>query len=88
MKELMSIYLLAMNLIAFGLYGFDKYRAQRHMWRIPENTLITSAMLGGAFGAYLGMQVFRHKTKHIKFKVLIPLLVLAWIAVIGYFYYK
>ena len=56
--------------------GVDKFKAQRHMWRIPESTLLGLAVLGGAFGAYGGMVVFRHKTRHKKFTVTLPLLCL------------
>lgn len=52
------------SLIAFLFYGRDKRLAKRHKWRVPEKTLLGLGLLGGAAGALLGMQVFRHKTKH------------------------
>ena len=58
------IYLVMINVVAFMLMGFDKRRAKRNAWRIPEKTLFGSALLGGSIGAIAGMQVFRHKTKH------------------------
>lgn len=61
---------------AFVLYGIDKKRAKRKQWRIPEATLLLIAFLGGAPGAFLGMQIFRHKTKHLKFTLLVPLFLL------------
>lgn len=68
------------NLTAFVMYGLDKRYAQKGQWRIPEMNLLTVAMLYGALGAFLGMQVFRHKTKHLKFTVTVPLLLVLQIA--------
>lgn len=72
------IYLLAgllavMNLIGFIQMGIDKHRAVSKKWRIPERILIGTALLGGGIGSFLGMHVFRHKTKHPKFFILLPL---------------
>ena len=52
--------------------GIDKKRARSQAWRIPERTLILTAFLGGGMGALLGMYVFHHKTRHMKFLVLVP----------------
>lgn len=73
-------YLSAINVIAFIVYGIDKNRAQRQQWRIPETTLLVLAAIGGAGGALLGMLVFRHKTKHPRFKILVPRFLLIWVA--------
>ena len=69
MKE---VYIVAVNLMTFLLYGADKRRAQKNKWRIPEKTLLGAALAGGSVGALLGMYVFRHKTKHWKFKIGVP----------------
>ena len=61
------------NLTAFALYGADKRRARRGAWRIPERTLLAIALLLGGAGAFAGMRVFRHKTKHLSFRILVPL---------------
>jgi len=61
------------NIITFALYGADKLKARRKEWRISEATLILCAFLMGGAGALLGMLVFRHKTKHLKFKLLVPI---------------
>jgi uncharacterized membrane protein YsdA (DUF1294 family) len=53
--------------------GMDKQKAMKKEWRIPERNLIGAALLGGGIGSFLGMYVFRHKTKHLKFKILLPL---------------
>lgn len=65
--------LLLVNISAFAAYGIDKRKAQRDKWRIPESTLLLLTFFGGALGALLGMRVFHHKTKHWKFRILVPL---------------
>lgn len=69
---ILIIYLAFINLLAFVLMGLDKAKARRHKWRIPEKTLFLSAILGGSAGAILGMQLFRHKTKHASFRIGMP----------------
>lgn len=69
----MLIYYLIINIIAFLLYGMDKWKAKLGAWRIPEKTLLGIALLGGGLGALLGMQLFRHKTRHLSFRILVPL---------------
>ena len=61
------------NLIIAFMYFLDKQNAKNRKWRIPERRLLLPAFLLGGFGAFLGMYTFRHKTKHLKFKILIPL---------------
>ena len=63
-----------MSFINFILFGVDKGRAKRNMWRIRERTFFIVGLLFGALGGILGMQVFRHKTKHAAFKLGMPLL--------------
>lgn len=58
--------------VAFLLFGIDKRNAKRRTRRIPETVLLGVALLGGSLGALLGMQVFRHKTRHLKFLIGIP----------------
>ena len=72
MNRFISIYYLIINLAAFILYGADKRKAVRGDWRIPEKTLLLLALAGGGIGAFLGMQIFRHKTKHLQFVILVP----------------
>ena len=72
MKELLSIYLLIINAIAFALMLIDKYKARKNLWRIPEATLMAAALLGGSIGALIGMYTVRHKTRHAKFSIGIP----------------
>ena len=79
----MLVYLILINAAAFTLMLVDKRKAQKKKWRIPEATLMLSALLGGSIGALLGMYTVRHKTKHLKFTLGIPvILALQIIAVI------
>lgn len=82
MYTFLIIYLIIINVIAFMLMGFDKRRAKRHAWRIPEKTLFGSALLGGSIGAIAGMQVFRHKTKHLSFQIGMPAILLIQIIIV------
>lgn len=66
------LYLLTVNAAAFFLMLIDKEKAKKGKYRISEATLMGIAVLGGSLGAWFGMQVFRHKTKHIKFTFGIP----------------
>ncbi len=78
--KLILLLLAAVNLLAFFLYGADKLKAKKGAWRIPEATLLLVAFLGGSLGALLGMELFRHKTRHAKFRVLVPLFLILHIA--------
>ena len=81
-EKIILIYLIAVNGIAFILYGIDKGKAKAQAWRIPEMTLLLWAFIGGSFGAYAAMQIFRHKTKHKKFIFFVPLCMALHIALI------
>lgn len=65
-------YLVIINIAAVVVYGWDKLCAIRKRWRVPEMTLLAIALLGGSIGAIVAMQVFRHKTLHLKFKYGVP----------------
>lgn len=73
------VYLAIINVVAFVVYAFDKVQAKRKGGRVPERTLLWLARIGGGAGCWLGMLVFRHKTKHIRFKVLVPLWTIVWV---------
>ena len=82
------IYLAAINVVTFFLYGADKWKAKRYKWRVSEATLIWMAVLGGSVGAWLGMKAWHHKTQHKKFKYGLPLILLMQIAVaVGIWYF-
>ena len=80
----LAYYLLAINAVAFIMYGIDKYKAKKAKWRISEATLLLLAVLGGSIGAWMGMKVWHHKTMHKKFKYGIPAILLIQIALIAY----
>ena len=68
------LYLVAMNVLGLALMGIDKSKAVNHRWRIPESHLFLAAFLGGSLGAFIGMHLFRHKTKHWYFRYGLPLI--------------
>lgn len=79
---LIAVFVL-MSIILFLVMGRDKALSKTRKRRVPEATLFLLALLGGALGGVLGMQIFRHKTQHISFVVGFPLLaLLQWGAVI------
>lgn len=80
------VYMIIVNAVSFIAYGIDKQKARHHRWRIRENMLMGLALIGGFLGAFLGMRFFRHKTKHLKFTLGVPVCALLW-AVGGIFYY-
>ncbi len=82
MTKLILLYLLIVNAIAFLLMLADKRKAQKKLWRIPESTLLLSAAIGGSIGSLWGMYTFRHKTKHLKFTLGVPAILIAQIAAV------
>jgi len=79
--KLLYLYLIIMNALGFLLMLIDKQKARRGQWRIPEATLMGVAALGGSVGSLIGMYTVRHKTRHLKFTLGIPaILVLQLIA--------
>ena len=82
--RLLFLYLFIMNAAGVISMLVDKRKAKKKLWRIPEAMLLTIAALGGSVGSLIGMYTFRHKTKHIKFTLGVPAilmaqLVLAWV---------
>ena len=70
--KIFLVFYIIINLVTFILYGADKAKAKKGKWRIPEKTLLLFAACFGGLGAFLGMKVFRHKTKHTSFRILVP----------------
>ncbi len=85
---IIAFYLLCVNLIGFIIMGLDKRRAKKNMWRIKEKSIFTAALLGGAAGAWLGMNVFRHKTKHKAFRYGLPAICIVQWALIAYLIWR
>ena len=69
-------YLLVINILAFVCYGLDKHKSKRKARRISERWLLLLALIGGSIGAWLGMLVWRHKTKHAMFSIGVPVMLL------------
>lgn len=82
MTTLVLFYFLTINAVGYVLMLTDKQRAKKKLWRIPESTLLTAAALGGSIGCILGMYAFRHKTKHLKFTLGLPAILLLQILLI------
>lgn len=82
-----AVYLLAMNLLAFVLMASDKKKAKSGAWRVPEKVLFLSAILGGSIGAIVGMQAFRHKTKHWYFKYGMPAILIIQVVLAAFLWY-
>lgn len=77
-------YLIFINVVAYLSMFIDKYKARHHQWRLSEKTLFFIAFIGGAWGSLAGMFCFHHKTKHLSFLIIIPLLCLFYLLI--YFY--
>ena len=80
--HIVLIYLAVINVVAFILYGIDKFKAKQSKWRISEVSLLGLAVIGGSIGAWIGMAVWHHKTLHKKFKYGIPLIVVIQIGLV------
>ena len=80
-------YLIIINVLAFVLYGVDKRKAVSNEYRIKESVLLWMARLGGGVGSWLGIKTFRHKTKHTKFRIVVPLWIVIWVAAIVWYLY-
>jgi uncharacterized membrane protein YsdA (DUF1294 family) len=84
MSPILLLYLILINLLGFVLYGVDKVKSKRKgSCRIPERVLLWVARLGGGVGCWLGMMLFRHKTKHTRFMILVPLWTVLWAAALA-----
>lgn len=86
-KTILS-YLIIINILSFILFGYDKYLAEHHKWRIAEKNLLLVSAVGGSFGAYTAMHIFRHKTKHSKFTLSVPIFALVHAAIIIFLLYR
>ena len=85
MGMMLIYYLLAVNVLTFIVHGVDKWKAQRGRWRVPEATLMGLAALGGSVGAWLAMQLFRHKTQKKKFRYGVPALFVLQVAAVLFY---
>lgn len=76
------IYFVIINIVGFAIMGIDKRKAIKRTFRIPEATLFIVALIGGSIGSILGMQIFRHKTRHWYFVFGMPAILIAQIALL------
>lgn len=86
--KVLLIYIFVINIAALAIMGIDKHKAHRHKWRISENSIFVVGLMGGGLGVLLGMNLFHHKTKHLKFTLGIPLVLLVNIVIFGYLMQK
>ena len=82
------IYFIVINLFGFFIMWFDKRKAKKGAWRIPEKTLFIITALGGGIGTTAGMYAFRHKTQKIQFVIGFPLIAILEIITIVWFAVK
>ena len=83
MMEVVAYFLVGINILAFIVYGIDKWQAAHGRWRIPESTLLGLAVIGGSIGALIGMKVWHHKTKHKKFVLGLPAILLIQLIILS-----
>lgn len=82
--ELLAALLACYNLAVFLVYAWDKVRARRGGWRVPERTLLCLAALGGGAGAVLGIYLIRHKTRKARFAIGAPAALAAQVALVSW----
>ena len=88
MIKVLIVYLILINVLSFAMFGIDKRRAVKNKWRISEAALLTASFIGGSVGGMLGMHIFHHKTQKMKFKILMPLMLMAHIVLLFFILYK
>ena len=79
------IFLIAINIASFAVFGIDKRRAELGKWRIKERTMILMAVIGGSVGAIGGMHTFHHKTRKWYFRIGIPAILIIELAAAALF---
>lgn len=84
MINYLKYYFILVNFLGFLFMYIDKEKAKSGKWRIKESTLLSIALIGGSLGSYAGMKLFRHKTKHAKFKYGIPFIILIQLLIFLY----
>ena len=87
MNLLPVIFIILVSIIAFVAMGVDKRKAKQHKHRISEKTLWILALVGGSIGSYLGMIFFRHKTKHLNFRIGFTLLAVGQLILLLWIYF-
>lgn len=83
---ILTIYLISINLISVIVTAYDKHCAVKKRWRVKESTLMLLSALGGSVGMYITMLLIKHKTKHLKFMLGIPIILIVHLASVIYLY--
>ena len=81
-------YLAVISIIGAIVTVYDKICAKRNKWRVPEKTLFLLSAIGGGLSVYITMLLVRHKTKHVKFTVGIPAILILQIALVLFLIFK
>lgn len=76
MREILILYFIFINIVGFSIMYVDKQRAINNEWRVKENSLFLIVIIGGSVGSIIGMYLFRHKTKHLKFTLGYPMILI------------
>jgi uncharacterized membrane protein YsdA (DUF1294 family) len=84
--EFFIYYLVIINLVGLLVIRIDKKKARKGSWRIPEKQIWLTALLGGSLGVFLGMEIYRHKTKHKSFIYGVPIIIILQISVAFFLY--
>ena len=84
--DAMKIYVVLVNVVGFLMYGIDKWNAKHGLRRISEKILLGIAVTGGSIGAYVGMQLFRHKIRKPKFYIGVPVILAVQVVLLLYIY--
>ncbi len=88
LSNLIIIYFAVISLVAAVMTVADKIFAKKGMWRIPEATLMLVGLLGGALAMFITMRTVRHKTKHKKFMIGLPLMIALHAALVCFYVIK
>lgn len=83
-----AIYLICVNIVGFLSMALDKSRARRGKWRLSEAALFIFAGIGGSLGSIFGMYVLRHKTKHLRFTIGLPAILVIQLVIITYLFFR
>lgn len=84
--QLLSIYIILINVVGFAAMAWDKKCAIDHAWRISEKNLFIIALVGGAFGCWIGMYALRHKTRHTEFVLGMPAILIVQVLIIMFLF--
>lgn len=82
LQRIILSYLASVNIVAFAAYGADKYFSKAGLRRIPERTLLALSAVGGSAGAFAAMRIFRHKTRHRRFYIGVPVMMAVQLAAV------